>query len=138
MIAIPSPRSRKRPRLEIIPLIDIIFFLFATFVMVSLSMVKNSGIPLRLPVAATGAPQDRARSATVSVDARGGLYFDRQPQTAGGLARSLRAFRDASPEGTIFLRGDTDASFGQVVAVLDTLRAAGLEKIAIETGPKHP
>lgn len=57
MTKIPSPRSNKRARIEIIPLIDIIFFLLATFVMVSLSMVQNRGIPVTLPAAATGAPQ---------------------------------------------------------------------------------
>ncbi len=57
MTPIPSPRSKKRARIEIIPLIDIIFFLLATFVMVSLSMVKNKAIPVNLPPASTGAPQ---------------------------------------------------------------------------------
>ena len=56
---IPSPTVARRARIEIIPLIDIMFFLLATFVMVSLSMVKNQGIPIRLPVATTSAPQDR-------------------------------------------------------------------------------
>jgi biopolymer transport protein ExbD len=56
MTIIPSPRGQKRARIEIIPLIDIMFFLLATFVMVSLSMVKNQGIPVRLPSAATGQP----------------------------------------------------------------------------------
>jgi len=53
------PSVRRRARIEIIPLIDIIFFLLATFVMVSTSMIKNLGITVQLPVASTSAPQDR-------------------------------------------------------------------------------
>ena len=56
MTTIPSPRSTRRARIEIIPLIDIIFFLLATFVMVSLSMIQNRGIPVQLPAATTGVP----------------------------------------------------------------------------------
>ena len=50
---IPAPAGRKKARIEIIPLIDVVFFLLATFVMVSLSMVKNEGISVNLPTAAT-------------------------------------------------------------------------------------
>jgi biopolymer transport protein ExbD len=57
-VDIPSPRAKRRARTEI-PLIDIMFFLLGTFVMVSLSMIRNQGINVNLPVAATSAPQDR-------------------------------------------------------------------------------
>jgi biopolymer transport protein ExbD len=77
MTIIPSPRGQKRARIEIIPLIDIMFFLLATFVMVSLSMVKNQGIPVRLPSAATGQPQERKDAATITVSATGQLYLDK-------------------------------------------------------------
>ena len=59
MPSLPSPRGKTRPRLEIIPFIDIMFFLLATFMMVSLSMIKNEGLPVKLPQAATATPQNR-------------------------------------------------------------------------------
>ena len=69
---IPSPRAHKRgARIEIIPLIDIIFFLLATFVMVSLSMVKNRAIPVNLSAAATAAPQDRTEIAAIKIEHNG-------------------------------------------------------------------
>jgi len=74
---IPSPRSRKRPRIEIIPLIDVIFFLLATFMMVSLSMVKNNGIKVNLPAASTSTTQDHHNETTISVTKDGGLFFDK-------------------------------------------------------------
>lgn len=87
MIPIPSPRSRRKARIEIIPLIDIIFFLFATFVMVSLSMVKNHGIPVHLPAAATGSPQSREHAAVVTVAEGGGLISTRTQSLPRSSAR---------------------------------------------------
>lgn len=77
MTPIPSPRSNKRARIEIIPLIDIIFFLLATFVMVSLSMVKNRAIPVHLPVAASGSAQDRSEFAAITITANGDVFFNK-------------------------------------------------------------
>ena len=136
MIPIPSPGSRRNARIEIIPLIDIIFFLFATFVMVSLSMVKNHGIPVNLPAAATGAPQPREDSATITVDAAGALFFNHEPVTEEQLAESLTAFHAATPDGTVFINGDAKAELGGAIAVLDEVRALGITKVAIETRPR--
>ncbi|MGB8466262.1 MAG: biopolymer transporter ExbD, partial [Terrimicrobiaceae bacterium] len=71
---IPSPRATRKARIEIIPLIDIIFFLLATFVMMSLSMIKNRGIPVNLPVASSGVAQERKDYAAITVTAEGVLY----------------------------------------------------------------
>ena len=82
MPAIPSPRSGRRPRLEIIPFIDIMFFLLATFMMVSLSMIDNQGIDLNLPGANSAKPQDQTdHTQTVSVAKSGELFFNKEPIT---------------------------------------------------------
>ena len=93
MTIIPSPRSNRRPRIEIIPLIDIIFFLLATFVMVSLSMIQNRGIPVQLPAATTGLPQAREDSASISISERGEVYFEKQLVDATQLDAALRQSR---------------------------------------------
>ena len=59
--------KRKKARIQIIPLIDIMFFLLATFVMVSTSMIKNKGISVNLPVAETGQKEARKNYASLSV-----------------------------------------------------------------------
>jgi biopolymer transport protein ExbD len=136
MIPIPSPRSRRKARIEIIPLIDIIFFLFATFVMVSLSMVKNKGIPVNLPAAAMGSPQEHDRSAVVTVAEGGALFLNKEPVTPDQLAAALKEFLLANPDPTIFINGDAKADFGSTVAVLDEVRSLGISKVAIETRPR--
>jgi biopolymer transport protein ExbD len=136
MTPIPSLRGKRRARIEIIPLIDIIFFLLATFVMVSLSMVKNRGIPVNLPAASTGAPQEPGDFATISMDAAGGLYFNKQPVTAGQLGDDLKQLLLGDADPRVFINGDAKAQFGRAIAVLDQVRALGISRVAIATQPK--
>ncbi|HET9868925.1 MAG TPA: biopolymer transporter ExbD, partial [bacterium] len=75
---------RKRARLEIIPLIDIMFFLLATFIMVSLSMIQNRGLVVALP-AASAAVAQAAPSVVLGLTAQGALYWDKQPIGAADL-----------------------------------------------------
>jgi biopolymer transport protein ExbD len=137
-VTIPSPGAKRRARIEIIPLIDIIFFLLATFVMVSLSMVKNKGIPVNLPVAATAQPQERKDFASISITEKGEVYFDKQIVTPAELEASLKDLLAQNPEPKVFINGDTKAEYGKAVEVLDTARRLGIVKIAIETRTKAP
>ena len=136
MTPIPSPRSKRRARIEIIPLIDIIFFLLATFVMVSLSMVKNRGIPVNLPGATTGTPQEQGDFATVSINAAGELFFNKEPVTAAQLDADLQRLAAGGAEPRVFINGDAKAEFGKAMVILDEARALGIKKVAIETQPK--
>jgi len=136
MTVIPSPRSQKRARIEIIPLIDIIFFLLATFVMVSLSMVQNQGIPVRLPAAATSQPEERKDAATVSVSATGQLYLDKDEITLDALTARLAQLKAANAELRVFINGDEDARLGLAIEVLDAVRKLGIAKVAFETRSK--
>jgi biopolymer transport protein ExbD len=135
-LQIPSPRSRKHARIEIIPLIDIIFFLLATFVMVSLSMVQNKGIPVNLPVAASGTPQDRKEFTTITVTEKGEVFYDKQPIALEDLDGALKSLLAGNPEPKVFINGDAKAEFGKAIEVLDHVRKMGITKIAIETKPQ--
>ncbi len=136
MTPIPSPRSKRRARIEIIPLIDIIFFLLATFVMVSMSMVKNNGIALNLPAAATGSPQPRDNLTTISIAADGALFLDKRQVSFEQLSAALVDLAARGPDAHISLSGDVKSEFGTAMAVLDKLRETGLSKISIETKAK--
>src|SRR5580658_147492 len=104
-IRIPSPRSKRRARIEIIPLIDIMFFLLATFVMVSLSMVKSKGVPVHLPSAASGETQDRDKFTTVTITEANEIFFNKQPITAAELPAALQQLKAANPDPRVFLNG---------------------------------
>lgn len=133
---IPLPVSRRRARIEIIPLIDIVFFLLATFVMVSLSLVKNQGIAVNLPSSSTGASQDRSGYTVISITQRGEIYFDKQRVTEAQLTGRLRALKASNPDPKVFLNGDEQASLGTTVRVLDEARKQGITKISIQTAPE--
>ncbi len=133
---IPSIRPQRRARIEIIPLIDIMFFLLATFVMVSLSMVKNRGIPVVLPAASTGTPQEHTDHVTVSIAETGQLYLDKREMPQEQLTAELRALHGANPELRVFIQGDENARLGLAITLLDELRRLGITRVAFETRPK--
>ena len=133
---IPSIRPHKRARIEIIPLIDIMFFLLATFVMVSLSMVKNRGIAVVLPAASTGAAQEHKDHVTVSIAETGQLYLDKRELTQVQLTAELRGMHEANAELRVFIHGDENARLGLAITLLDEVRKLGITHVAFETRPK--
>jgi biopolymer transport protein ExbD len=132
-MTIPSPRARKRARIEIIPLIDVIFFLLATFMMVSLSMVKNKGISVNLPAASTSASLEKQNDTTISVTKTGELFFNKEPMLLDQLPARLAQLKAEQADPKVFINGDEKAFFGAAVEVLDDLRKAGISKVAIDT-----
>src|SRR3989338_6258809 len=96
---IPLPVAKKRPRIEIIPLIDIIFFLLATFVMVSLSMVRNQGISVHLPAAPTSTAQKpKAPAVTLTISDRGDVYLDKESVTFETMSARLQQIKAQDPD----------------------------------------
>ncbi len=130
---IPGLAGRRRARIEIIPLIDIVFFLLAAFVMVSLSMVRNQGIAVNLPRAVTGAPQDRKMSITITVKKDNEIYLDKEKIALGAMKAKLGQLTAKEPDLKVFINGDEEASFGGAVRVLDEVRKMGIAKVAIQT-----
>jgi biopolymer transport protein ExbD len=130
---VPSPSSRKRARIEIIPLIDIMFFLLATFLMVSLSMIKNQGVQVNLPAAATSAPQEQKDFAIISITEQGDIFYNKEKIEPDQLRPYLESLRDTYAEPKVFINGDEKVVFGKVVTVLDEARQVGIVKVAIQT-----
>src|SRR5688572_27811970 len=130
---IPSPRQGKRPRLEIIPFIDIMFFLLATFMMVSLSMVRNEGLDVNLPAATSATPQDREEAATITVTASGSYHWNQEELDLPSLVGRLLVLKQNQDDPKIFIHGDAKADFEHVVALLDETRKLGIRKVAIQT-----
>ena len=131
---VPSPRSKRKARIEIIPLIDIVFFLLATFVMVSLSMVKNQGISVNLPEASTGARQGQDKEYTsITVTNTGEIFFNKDRVNLDELRRRLKELKLKQNDPVILLNGDDKAALGKAVEVLDEARKLGVKRVAIQT-----
>lgn len=119
-------------RIEIIPLIDIMFFLLAAFMLVSLSMVNMKSVKVDLPTATTATPETRQDFINLSIDRTGAIFLDQRPVGQNELARQLSAMHRTNANLRVFISGDKDARHGDVIAVLDVVRATGIEKTAFE------
>src|SRR5207302_4336360 len=127
-----SPVPKHKARIEIIPLIDIMFFLLASFMMVSLSQVHMKGIKVNLPTGQSGETQTKREYISVSVDANGNPYFDKEEMTYDKLTDTLRKVYQENPEAKVFVRGDADTVHFNIIRVLDILRSVGFYKVAFE------
>jgi biopolymer transport protein ExbD len=127
-----SPIPHKKARIEIIPLIDIMFFLLASFMMVSLSQVHVKGMKVDLPKGASGQTQSKRDYISVSVDQGGRWYFDKEEMTPDKMQVKLNQEHQNNPEAKVFVRGDQSTPHINVTRLLEVLRAAGFYKIAFE------
>jgi biopolymer transport protein ExbD len=127
-----SPIPHKKARIEIIPLIDIMFFLLASFMMVSLSQVHMKGIKVNLPVGSSGETQSKRDYISVSVDMNGNFFFDKEEVKREEMQSRLQKVHQSSPEAKVFVRGDRDTVHGNIIQLLDMLRASGFYKISFE------
>jgi biopolymer transport protein ExbD len=132
-----SSGGGKRARIEIIPLIDIIFFLLATFIMVSLSMTKNQGVQVALPGASTAASlgdqQEMDKAVTLSVTEKGDVFYNKEKITVAQLPLRLQTLKSTSKDPKVLINSDAGADFKHVVAVLDEVRKMGIGKVGINT-----
>jgi biopolymer transport protein ExbD len=128
-----SPIPHHKARIEIIPLIDIMFFLLASFMMVSLSQVHMKGMKVNLPTGQMGETQAKNEYISVSVDRDGHPYFDKEEMRSyDDLLARLKQVHSENPEAKVFIRGDADTVHFNIIRVLDVLRTAGFYKVAFE------
>ena|SRR5438128_690892 len=127
-----SPIPHKRARIEIIPLIDIMFFLLASFMMVSLSQAHMKGIRVNLP-AAYAPPSTEAKD-YVSLKVRQGnvVLFDDQYVPADDVLPRLYQLHQANPNIKVSLSADGLAMHGEVITLLDEVRRVGITKIGYQ------
>jgi biopolymer transport protein ExbD len=128
------PVDSAEARIEIVPLIDIMFFLLASFMLVSLSMVNLKSVRVNLPTAATGSPDRKQDMIDISVDKTGLVFLDKKPMGNNELASALSVAARQNPGVRVFISGDRDARHGDIIHALDAVRAAGIDKVAFEIG----
>jgi len=121
-------RQPKKARIEIIPMIDTVFFLLVFFMMASLSMTVYRGVPLSLPKASSG--ETRQDRVSVSVTRDGVIYLDRDQVDPAQLTLRLRALREM-----VVISADGDVTHRRVVEAMDAARTAGVSRMAIAVQP---
>jgi biopolymer transport protein ExbD len=130
--------SEHDARIEIIPLIDIMFFLLAAFMLVSLSMVNQRNIKVNLPTATATTPETAKNLIHIAVDKAGVAYFEAKPVAPNEFAAALADVARTNPSPRVYVSGDRDARHGDVIRVLDLVRSAGIENVAFEIREPAP
>jgi len=128
----------KKARVEMLPLIDIVFLLLVFFIYAMLSMAVHHGLPVDLPVSAVASPdKDATLGVTVQKVAGGGyqVLVDEDPVPLARLAEELRrrAIRPSGqPEPGVLLYADRQVDYQQLFRVLDQINRAGLSRISLQ------
>jgi biopolymer transport protein ExbD len=133
-----SPVPARRARIEIIPLIDIMFFLLASFMLASLSMIKLQSVKVELPEASTAKRDFKPDIVNIGVDRAGDMFIEKTQVNMAELHTYLSNKFRANTNVPVYLSGDKDARHGAIIRVLDLVRREGIQKISFAISPGAP
>jgi len=134
---IPSPIPKRRSRIVIIPLIDIMFFLLASFMMVSLEMSKTENIKVNLPPASQSQQDYRPDMVNIAVDKSGAVWLEKKAISLPELSLVLSNRFRGDTNLPVYISGDRDTLHGDMVKVYETVRSAGIQKVAFMTDSRQ-
>jgi biopolymer transport protein ExbD len=121
----------RKPRIEMLPLIDIVFLLLVFFIYAMLSMAIHRALPVALPESST-ADIDKSATVSVTVGSDGSVYVDKEPVPIASLAERLAARAESAEDPAVLLFADRDLSYQYLFKVLDQIRTAGLTRISLQ------
>lgn len=130
-----SMRNEDKPQLIIIPMIDIIFFLLVFFMMSTLYMVQQNTISINLPEASVS-QSDIPQSINITIISDGKVIYEKEELSLELLKKRVTLQLSSQPDSVFILRGDRQAEYGKVVAVMDELKQAGARRVAVATETK--
>ena len=129
-----SPIAKKKARIEVIPMIDTMFFLLVFFMIATLSMTIQHGMPVTLPTAESSTDKVRELvSLTLTRD--GTLYYNKEPITLQELEIRLDHLRQSEPDPSLLINADEQVSHGKVIKIMDLIRLSGITTMGIATKP---
>lgn len=126
----------KKARIEIIPMIDTIFFLLVFFMISTLSMARFTGVQVNLPKAASGS-QPPIETVVISLTKEEQLFFNKTQVPKDSLLQSLRAELEKNPELLVVINADDGVQHGRVVEIMDDARQTGVSKLSIAVKPRE-
>lgn len=125
-------RGACQPRLMIIPMIDIVFFLLVFFMLSTLYMVEQKTLPVQLP-AAQVSQGDSKKQIAVTVTVNGQIYIEDEIVPVELLKERIKTELSRQQEAFFVLRADRNVEYGRVVAVMDALKAVGVQRLSVAT-----
>ncbi len=126
--------GQQEVRIEILPMIDVIFCILTFFILGAVGLSRQQAISLDLPRAASGTPQMR-EMLVVSLDDFGQVYVEKQLVTRNQLFNQIKSYHQLNPEGLMVLHASRNATYNEVIELLDMLREVGGDRVALATLP---
>ena len=130
--------GKKKARIEIIPLIDVIFFLLATFVLFTLSLNRIASVPVNLPIPNNNPAPPDPDMVTLQISDQGTCYWNKELIQVSEIAPRLANLKTRVAQPRVLIAGDDRAKFGTTVFALDEIRKAGIQQVSGETGRTRP
>ena len=126
-----SPQRKRKPSVNVTPLIDVLFLLLIFF-MVSSTFREDLAIDITLPAAESAVNQD-VTAKEIAVDRVGNFYFEGRTVSEQELRQALKSVLEDDPRATLILRADDRADFGRVLRVIDIARDLNVDNLIIPT-----
>ena len=125
-------RYTGKARIEIIPLLDVIFLLLVAFIFFTMSMTIHRGLPVQLPASSTSMIEKKNFS-DITIRGDGKIFFDKQEVNLSELISRLTILHRESPEIKVLMSGDRKVPYEMIIAVMDAVRKAGISGVSLET-----
>jgi biopolymer transport protein ExbD len=122
---------KKKARIEMLPLMDVVFLVLAFFIYAMLSMAVHRSLPVALPVSET-AEIDQEQTVSVTIREDGSIFLDREPVSMDQLTARLIAISGGNSEKGVQLFADKAVSYADIYRALDRIRLAGLQRISLQ------
>lgn len=130
-----SMRLTRQPKLMVIPMIDIVFFLLVFFMMSTMFMVEQRVLPIALPQTATG-QANLSQHIPITVTAQGKILIDQEEIALAVLPKRIKLELSRQPEALFLLRADRQTEYGLVMTVFDELKQSGVRRVSVATEAK--
>ena len=134
---ISSGYEQRKARIEMLPLIDVVFLLLVFFIYAMLSMVVHRGLRVELPSAAT-AEVDRYEYVGITITEENALYVENEPVAINTLVDAVKQRMGNAWDLPVFINGDRRSDLGIAVKILDLLKASGIREVSIECAEEAP
>jgi len=121
----------RKARIDMLPLIDIVFLLLVFFIYAMLSMAVHHALPVVLPLSST-APLDKQVTLSVTVDRDGTVFLDEAPVETQNLAERLRVLAGDEKEPAVLLFADNRITYQTLYGVIDQIKLAGINRLSLE------
>ena len=129
-------REPEKARIEVIPMIDIVFFLLVFFMISTLSMTVNRAVPVNLPKAAS-AQKDVRETLNITITKDGEIFLNKAPIALQDIAPQVQVDLEKNPDLLAIISADDQAFHGVIVDVMDEIRLAGVSRLAIAVKPER-